>query len=62
MDLDDTSIMTEAKYFASAAKSSKKILFSLYYIVAKTFWHANDIKTRHFKKKDAEVKPYSFFE
>lgn len=62
MDLDYTSIMTEAKYFASAAKPSQKIWFSLYYIAAKIFWHANDIKTRHFKKKDAEVKPYSFFD
>lgn len=57
--LDDTTIMTQAKYSVNINKSRKKIFLSLQYNMANRFLHANDVKIYQFKEKGSQNKTIS---
>ena len=53
--LDDTTIITEAKYPIDFTESRKRYVLSLYYDGSKSFLFVNTVKMYHFKAKDSEI-------
>ena len=56
--LDDTIIMTEAKYSVDITKSRKKIILSLHYNASNSCLYVNGVTIHQFKAKDNKIKPY----
>ena len=58
--LDDTAIITEAKYFVNITMSKKKNSLSLHYNAMRPrVFYANGGKLHQFKAKDSEIKLYT---
>ena len=56
--LDDTTIMTDAKYSVNISNHRNKICLSLHYSAANNFLYGNCVKFHQFKAKYSEIKKY----
>ena len=57
--LDDTTLITEAKYPINFTQSGKRFVLNLHYNGSNSFLFANATKIHQFKEKDSEIKDYT---